>query len=116
VLENDAANYRVFNVGTGRATAVFDFASMLRDAYGVTVDPQTKREYRPMDCRHLVCDNSKIVALGWQPTFSVQEGVRRYAEWILSKPRPAEYFSSAEQKLRALRIVRTLEAPPVVSN
>jgi dTDP-L-rhamnose 4-epimerase len=116
VLENEEADYRVFNVGTGRATAVFDFASMLRDAYGVAVDPQTKREYRPMDCRHLFSDNSKIVALGWQPTVSVQEGVRRYAEWILSKSRPAEYFSKAEQTLKALRIVRTLEAPPPVVN
>jgi hypothetical protein len=37
----------------------------------------------------------------------VPEGVQRFAEWILSKPRPDEYFSKAEQGLKALRIVCT---------
>jgi dTDP-L-rhamnose 4-epimerase len=105
----------VFNVGTGAATAVIDFASMLRDAYGLKVDPTTQGEFRPMDCRHLVADTSKIRSLGWRPTVSVREGVQRYAEWILSKPRPAEYFSKAEQTLKALRIVRTLDVPPTAS-
>ena len=111
-LEREDANYQVFNVGTGQATAVFDFAAMLRDAYGVKVDPTTQRQFRPMDCRHLVADNSRIKSLGWRPEVSVRQGVQRYAEWILSKPRPAEYFSKAEQTLKALRIVRTVEAPP----
>lgn len=115
VLERDDADYQVFNVGTGRATTVIDFASMLRDAYGAKVDPTTPGEFRPMDCRHLVADNSNITSLGWEPTVSVRDGVQRYAEWILSKPRPAEYFSKAEQTLKALRIVRTLEAPPTAS-
>lgn len=114
-LNRDEANYRVFNVGTGQATPVMEFASMLRDAYGVKVDPKTQGEYRPMDCRHLVANNSKIRSLGWQPTVTVREGVQRYAEWILSKPRPAEYFSKAEQTLKALRIVRTLEVPSTAS-
>ena len=115
VLERDDANYQVFNVGTGQATTVIDFASMLRDAYSVKVDPTTQGEFRPMDCRHLVADNSKIRSLGWRPAVSVSEGVQRYAEWILSKPRPAEYFSKAEQTLKALRIVRTLDVPPTAS-
>ena len=38
------------------------------------------------------------------------EGVRRYAEWIQSRPRPAEYFSKAEEILKSMRIVRSAKS------
>jgi dTDP-L-rhamnose 4-epimerase len=105
-MESDAANGQVLNVGTGRGTTVMAFARLLRDAYASDVDPLLPGEFRPIDVRHLVLDNTRIVALGWKPVVSVAGGVRRYAEWILSKPCPAEYFSHAEAKLRQLRVVR----------
>jgi dTDP-L-rhamnose 4-epimerase len=105
VLESDAANGQVLNVGTGVATSVIEFARMLRDAYGVAIDPVIPGEFRALDYRHLVADNSRLRAIGWVPTVPVAEGVRRYAEWIGSMPRPAEYFSKAEQILKKLRII-----------
>jgi len=105
-MEREEANYQVFNVGTGTGTTVMEFACLLRDAYDAKVDPVTPGEFRPSDFRHLIADNSRIMTLGWKPTVSVAEGVRRYADWILSKPRPAEYFSKAAETLRELRIVR----------
>jgi dTDP-L-rhamnose 4-epimerase len=106
VMEDDRANGQVFNVGTGKGTTVMEFACLLRDAYDAKVDPVTPGEFRPMDFRHLIADNSKITALGWKPTVPVAEGVRRYADWIMSRPRPAEYFTKAEQILKQMRIVR----------
>jgi len=106
VMERDDANYQVFNVGTGKGTTVMEFAQQLRDAYQVRVDPITPGEFRPVDFRHLIADNSKITALGWKPTTSLKQGVERYANWIRSKPRPAEYFSQAAETLKQLRIVR----------
>jgi len=108
VMDRDDANHRVFNVGTGTGTTVMTFARLLRDAYGATVDPVTPAEFRPADCRHLMADTRKITALGWRPIVPVAEGVRRYAEWILAKPRPAEYFSKAEETLKQMRIVRSV--------
>jgi dTDP-L-rhamnose 4-epimerase len=113
VMEDDSADGEVFNVGTGTGTTIVDFACLLRDAYCVNVDPVTPREYRPMDFRHLIADNAKIRALGWKPTVPVAEGVRRYAEWILTKERPAEYFSKAEETLKQMRIVRKVDAGAV---
>ncbi|HEX2713316.1 MAG TPA: NAD-dependent epimerase/dehydratase family protein, partial [Candidatus Acidoferrales bacterium] len=106
VMESNAANYQVFNVGTGKGTTVTEFACLLRDAYRVDVDPMCPSEFRPTDFRHLIADNSRITALGWKPTVSLREGVSRYAEWILSKPQPAEYFSTAERVLKEMRVVR----------
>src|SRR5438093_704581 len=107
VMEDDRANYKVFNVGTGKGTKVLEFAKLLRDAYEAEVDPLLPREFRPTDFRHLIADNSNIRALGWQPTVQVSEGVQKYVQWILSKPRPKEYFSDAEKVLKGMRIVRS---------
>ncbi len=108
VMESDEANGQVFNVGTGVGTTVIDFACLLRDAYGVAVDPELRGEYRPLDVRHLTSDSANIRMLGWEPAVPVAEGVRRYAEWIMSKGHPAEYFSRAEKTLKQLRVVRTV--------
>ena len=107
VMEDDRANYKVFNVGTGKGTKVLELAKLLRDAYEAEVDPLLPREFRPTDFRHLIADNSNIRALGWQPTVQVSEGVQKYVQWILSKPRPKEYFSDAEKVLKGMRIVRS---------
>jgi dTDP-L-rhamnose 4-epimerase len=112
VLESDAANGRVFNVGSGIGTPIWDFACLLRDAYGVRVDPFISGDYRPTDVRHLIADNSRIAALGWQPLVALAEGVRRYTEWILSREHPTEYFSQAELTLRQLRVVRSPASAP----
>lgn len=108
VMERDEANFQVFNVGTGQGTTVLEFACLLRDAYKASVNPVAPGEFRPTDCRHLITDNSRIRALGWKPTATVSEGVKRYAEWILSRPQPAEYFSKAEETLKQMRIVRKI--------
>lgn len=106
VMESDAASGRVFNVGTGRGTSILRFAELLRDAYGSTVSPSVPGQYRPVDFRHLVPDISGLRSIGWTPTVSVEEGVRRYAQWILSLKQPAEYFTKAEETLKKMRIVR----------
>ena len=106
VMDSDAANHRVFNVGTGVATSIAEFARLLARAYGSPIEPSMPGEFRPMDFRHLVADNSSLRALGWEPKVPIQEGVRRYADWILSLNRPAEYFTKAEAVLKKLRIVR----------
>jgi dTDP-L-rhamnose 4-epimerase len=106
VAAREEAAFGIFNVGTGRATRIVDFARLLHDAYGAGVEPVMTGEFRPADCRHLVTDNSRLAALGWRPTVDVSEGVRRYAEWILSRPRPGEYFSQVADALRDAGIVR----------
>lgn len=106
VMESDAASGRVFNVGTGRGTSIARFAELLRDAYGCKVSPSIPGQFRPVDFRHLVPDVSALRSIGWEPTVSIEEGVRRYAQWILSLKQPAEYFTKAEEKLKQMRVVR----------
>jgi dTDP-L-rhamnose 4-epimerase len=112
VLESEAATGRVFNVGSGTGTSIWDFACLLRDAYGVAVDPVLSGHYRPTDVRHFIADNSRLAALGWRPLVPLAEGVRQYADWILARDHPAEYFAQAEQMLKRLRVVRSVAVTP----
>jgi dTDP-L-rhamnose 4-epimerase len=106
VMESDAANGRVFNVGTGRPTTILQFAELLRAAYGAKVAPSVPGQYRPVDFRHLVADISALRGIGWEPKVSIESGIQRYADWILSMKRPAEYFTKAEEALKRARVVR----------
>jgi len=106
VAEDERANGRVFNVGTGRATTVTDFARKLAKAYGVDIEPETPGFFRPIDLRHLFANTDQLSALGFKPRHSVDDGIAQYVQWIRSGGKPKEYFSRAEEYLKQLRIVR----------
>lgn len=106
VAEDGRANGVVFNVGTGRATGVAEFARKLARAYKVSTEPETPGFFRPIDLRHLFANADRLKALGFQPKYSVDDGIAQYVEWIRSRGKPKEYFSRAEEYLKQLRIVR----------
>lgn len=104
--ESEAANYEVFNVGTGVATTVAEFVGLLNATYGREVAPALRGEFRPGDFRHLSTDASKLERLGWKAQVGLAEGLRRYAAWIESFGAVEEYFSEAERLLKETRVIR----------
>jgi dTDP-L-rhamnose 4-epimerase len=106
VMDSEAANGRVFNVGTGRPTTIVGFSRLLARAYQRDIEPSIPGEFRPMDFRHLTADVSALHSLGWKAEVPLEDGLQRYAAWIQSLGRPAEYFTRAEQTLKQMRIVR----------
>jgi dTDP-L-rhamnose 4-epimerase len=81
-LENDAANFEVFNVGGGRGYTVLEFAQIVREATGQKMELKASGEYRVGDTRHSVSDISKLQRLGWQPTKTPRDSVRDYVAWM----------------------------------
>ncbi len=106
VAENEAANYQVYNVGTGVATTVLDFVAHLNAVYGREVQPVLRGEFRPGDFRHLVTEASKLQALGWQAQVPLAEGLRRYAGWIEGYGKVEDYFAEAERLLKETRVIQ----------
>lgn len=76
--ESQTAN-AVINVGTGVATSVADLAHVLIEAVGVDVEP----EFRPRDVlvsrRAADITRAKEI-LGWEPTISVEQGMKELVE------------------------------------
>jgi len=110
VMEHAAANDQVFNVGTGVATSVYEFASTLARLYGKPeLTPFLPNEFRPLDLRNLVTDNRKLKSIGWQPRSTWQEGLAAYVAWIQSQDRPEVYFERALEELRRVGMVKSVK-------
>ena len=107
VMEDQRANYSVFNVGTGKATTVAEFAATLCSLYGrESLKPQIEGKFRPADSRHIFTDITQLRQLGFEAQVSLAEGLKKYSQWISSQSKIEEYYSSALQTLEQMDIVR----------
>ena len=91
------SNGLTFNVGGGRAITVLDFAHLMLQACGSSLEPQVPGEFRLGDTRHTVSDISRMQALGWKPTVPVEENVRQYLAWMDTQSGADEYLFEAER-------------------
>jgi len=82
VLELDAANAQAFNVGSGRATSVIEYARLVRDKIGKDVEFLIPAEYRTGDNRHSVSSVAKLQALGWAPKHTLSDILDDFLEWV----------------------------------
>jgi dTDP-L-rhamnose 4-epimerase len=106
VLESDAANFQVYNVGGGEGYTVLEFAGIVAEELGTTDQPSVTGEYRVGDTRHSVSDISKLQKLGWQPTKTPRDSVRDYVTWIRRQQLDKDYAGEALANLRKLGALR----------
>ena len=81
----------------GRAITVLEFAQIMLQASGSSLEPQVPGEFRLGDTRHTVSDISRMRALGWEPTMPVEENVRQYLDWLDTQTGTEEYLFEAER-------------------
>lgn len=81
-MDNEEANYQVFNVGTGKPISILEVAETLIRIYGADLQPEVTGKYRKGDTRHCYADISKIQEkLGYLPKVNFEEGLREIVEW-----------------------------------
>ncbi|AKF06990.1 dTDP-glucose 4,6-dehydratase [Sandaracinus amylolyticus] len=78
---SDAAEGQVINAGTGRDIAVRDLAELCRT--GSNVVERVPHDHPQAEIMRLCTDASKAKQLlGWEPTTSLEEGLRRTRAWL----------------------------------
>jgi dTDP-L-rhamnose 4-epimerase len=82
VLANEAANFQAFNVGSGKAVRVLDYAHMVLDKVRSSVRLQRSGEYRRGDNRHSVSSIEKLVKLGWKPRRTLSNIMDDFLQWV----------------------------------
>jgi dTDP-L-rhamnose 4-epimerase len=112
-MENDGANFKVLNVGGGRAIRVIDFARLMLEACGSSLEPLIPGQFRVGDTRHTVSDISECNRLGWQPEVRVEQNIREYLEWMASQHATRDYLDQAERAMLHDNVIRTAERAPV---
>lgn len=71
----------VYNVGSGEELTNLEVSEAILDAVGGSRDQITFVEDRPGHDQRYALDDSKVQALGWEPEWSFEEGLRRTIEY-----------------------------------
>jgi dTDP-L-rhamnose 4-epimerase len=107
VLENDQANFRSFNVGSGQATKIIDLAKIVAAEAGVGFQPALSGTYRVGDGRNSRMNVEKLMALGWQPQVSLREAVQEYLTWIKQQGDVKQYLEETYARLRQEGVLKS---------
>jgi dTDP-L-rhamnose 4-epimerase len=107
LMEKPEADYRVFNVGPGRATTVLDFARLVLRCAGSHLEPIVSGQFRVGDTRHTVSDIAALSALGWSADIPLERTIERYIDWIRPFQNTRGYLESAESAMRQMNVVRS---------
>jgi dTDP-L-rhamnose 4-epimerase len=109
VAETSALDGLPVNVGSGVATSVKDLASMIARKLGKDIAPLARGEFRPGEIRSLISDTSRIQSIGYKPSVTVEEGIGRYIDWVMTQGPVKDYFGEIEAGLRAKGIVQPVK-------
>jgi dTDP-L-rhamnose 4-epimerase len=105
-LENDVANYEVYNVGGSEVLSVLEYANMILKVVGKDTMPRIPGEFRFGDTRHVISDISKLKELGWEPKTSIEQTIREYVEWASVQPEVADYYAEAEKVMKQEGVIK----------
>jgi len=112
VLEKDAANGHAFNVGSGRATTILDYAGQVLGRTASSAGLELSGEYRRGDNRHSVSSVEKLGHLGWKPKRGLDAILDDFLEWIESSGGiPARLPDAAADMRAAGVLLRTTPQP-----
>jgi len=107
VLEDNRANYEMFNVGGGAPITVKHFAETVAEVFGIKdYEPKPCGKYRFGDTRHIWSDISKLESLGWKPTRTIYDSVADYKEWLNTASSIDNIIEYCNEKMKKLNVLR----------
>ena len=94
------------NVGSGQPTSIMAMARLLQTTMGSPIDPHVTGQYRVGDIRHNFADISRLQHItGFRPKISVEDGVRRFCDWVERQPIPEDLLDKANAELKARKLM-----------
>jgi dTDP-L-rhamnose 4-epimerase len=108
-MENEATNFKVFNVGGDKAMNVLEYAQLFNRAAGKDIEVEIPGEFRFGDTRHVVSDISKLKKFGWQPEVFVEAIIEEYLNWAKAQPEVADYYAKAERVMKQEGVIRLVK-------
>jgi dTDP-L-rhamnose 4-epimerase len=109
-LENDKANFEVFNVGGEKPVTVLDYVGMLLKLWRKDMEPEILGQFRFGDMRHVFSDISKIRSLlGWQPATPLKQAAEQYVIWAQSQPEIKDSYAEAAMTMKRMGVLRAVE-------
>ncbi len=84
----------VYNIGTGRQSSLKEVIDIIRSTMAISAEPRWgSMPDRPHDTQTWMADSSLArQELGWAPTESIEEGIRRFCEWLKASDSRAAFY------------------------
>jgi dTDP-L-rhamnose 4-epimerase len=107
-LKSDAADYEIFNVGTGRDLSILQVATKLADYLtDGAIRPEVVNQFREGDIRHCYGDITKIRSrLGFEAKIQFEDGIAELVQWVKTQT-AADTFDAARKELESRGLTKT---------
>jgi len=105
VLEKEEANGQAFNVGSGHATTILEYAGHVLDRIPNSAGIDVSSEYRRGDNRHSVSSVEKLKRLGWRPRRGLDSILDDFLEWVEKSGGVPERLPDAAADMRAAGVL-----------
>lgn len=107
-LERPLSGFHAVNVGSGVPTSVMAVAETLRGLLDSTSSLAVSGDFRAGDIRHCYADLTRArEVLGFEPSLSVEQGLARFCQWVLTQPVLDDRSEKAMSELARLGLGRT---------
>jgi nucleoside-diphosphate-sugar epimerase len=92
----------VFNVGTGSQTTLQSLIEDVRRIFNISTEPVWgSMPDRGWDTDVWVADPTLVKSrLGWKPTHTLEDGLRNFADWLLTEPGMRQFYESSRNPPR----------------
>jgi dTDP-L-rhamnose 4-epimerase len=107
VLRKEEANFEVYNVGSGVATTVLEYANILKLKLARGIECKIPGQYRRGDNRHSVSSTEKLKGLGWRPQRNLPQILDDFLAWIETIGGIPERIPDAYGDMRRVGVVLT---------
>jgi len=100
-IEKTEANFKIYNVGSGKQTSVLEVITNLQKEYGTNVDYAISGNFRLGDIRHNYADLSKAKKdLGFEPKVSFNQGIRHFCKWVSSQEIKSDSYNKSFEEMK----------------
>lgn len=100
-IENEQADFEVFNVGSGVCTDVLTVAKTLVRNFEASVAVNVTGQYRIGDIRHNFADLNKAKEkLGFTPKVEFENGIARFVEWVKTQTLTQDNYQDAMNEMK----------------
>jgi len=100
-IEKEEANFKVFNVGSGKRTSVLEVAKTLKNNYRSEISINISGNFRLGDIRDNYADMQKIKeTLGFTPRFTFEEGISNFTNWVENQDVKQDNFQKSIDEMK----------------
>jgi dTDP-L-rhamnose 4-epimerase len=97
-LEQDGADGRAVNIGSGQATSILEIADTLARLLGRQIEPELPGTFRAGDIRHCYADVSLARdRLGFEAAVALEDGLAELAAWLETQPATDRFDEAATE-------------------